>query len=278
MTCPTCGNADASGNFCASCGTSLQARHCTSCGQAAQPGARFCASCGANLTTGEPPRAAPPRPAGYASPPVSSAPPPATGLSSATLGWAAAGLLLLGAILIVGLPRLTGGQAPPPVNAAAPFANGAAGTGAPPDLSTMTPREAADRLWDRVVRSAEAGDSVQARQFVPMGIAAYQRVGTLDADGLYHLSMLQRIGGDFEGARATAEQILAEDPNHLLGLAAAAEAAREEGEADAATRYYQQLLDVYDTELGRALPEYQAHTNAMPGLLEDARAATGSAR
>lgn len=269
MKCPSCGT-EGSGKFCSSCGTALADRHCTHCGAKAPAGARFCSACGAGLGAGS--SSAGQAPSGRESRPAPLAAPGA-GMSPTTLWGVTGGLLLLGIFLIVAIPRLGGGQPAAPVNA--PFAGGAAGTGAPPDLSTMTPREAADRLWDRVVRSAEAGDSTAARQFVPMGIAAYERIGDLDADGLYHLSMLQRIGGDFEAAIASADQILQAQPDHILALAAAGEAALELGDGARANEYFQHLLDIYDSELGKALPEYEAHTRAMPGILERARASVG---
>jgi TPR repeat protein len=55
-------------------------------------------------------------------------------------------------------------------------------------------RDAADRLFDRVMRAVAVGDSAQAGALLPMAIAAYQRARPLDHDALYHLSVLQRNG------------------------------------------------------------------------------------
>jgi hypothetical protein len=96
--------------------------------------------------------------------------------------------------MIVGVPALGTDPPPPPADPA-----NATGTSTI-DLSSMTPREAADRLFNRVVGAAEAGDSLQAQSFVPMAIASYERIPTLDNDGYYHLSVLQRIAGQFEPA------------------------------------------------------------------------------
>ena len=278
MACSSCGYKEAGGNFCASCGASLGEVSCGQCGAPASPGARFCASCGQPLGAG----AATPAPTGppNAPPPLAR---PAVGISPGLVAWGVAGLALLGIALVVGVPRLISGvtDAPPP--AAAPFAGGQGavpGNPAAVDLSTMTPREAADRLWDRVVRAAEAGDSVEARTFVPMGIAAYQRAGALDDDGLYHLSVLERIGGDFEGAIATAQQILNTNPNHLLGLHAAGEAALEAGDRDRALAFFQRLVDGFDEEQARALPEYapDAHGPLLPSILDGAQAVLSGTR
>src|SRR5690606_11417068 len=82
--------------------------------------------------------------------------------------------------------------------------------------------------------ASAAGDSAEVSFFLPMALAAYRQAGPLDADGLYHLSVLEIAAGDPAAARATAERILETEPDHLLGLAAAARAARDAGENAAA--------------------------------------------
>jgi tetratricopeptide (TPR) repeat protein len=183
------------------------------------------------------------------------------------LPWWIAGAAMFVLIVVVGVNMVQPGQTAPAANPAAPFAG--TGTGTPPDLSSMTPREAADRLFDRVMRSVSAGDSASAQAFLPMAIAAYDRAQPLDNDGLFHLSMLNRTAHNLDAALANAEQILAAEPNHLLGLSEAAEAAIELGRLDEAEGYYRRLLDAYAQESSRALPEYQGHAN----LLESSRSA-----
>lgn len=142
--------------------------------------------------------------------------------------------------------------------------------GTPPPL-TGTPREQADRLFNRVMSEQAAGDTTQAKFFLPMALEAYAMAGNLDADGLYHLALLQHFGADYTGARATAEQILATSPNHLLALSAAGNAARRERDAAAAKRYYDRFLAAYDTESARTdLPEYHDHGRAFPDLKTEA--------
>lgn len=133
----------------------------------------------------------------------------------------------------------------------------------------MTPREAADRLFNRVMESVSVGDSTSAQAFLPMAIAAYDRAQPLDNDGLFHLAMLNRVANNLDAALANAEQILAAEPNHILGLSEAAEAAIELGRLDAADGYYRRLTEAYGQEASRPLPEYQGHS----GMLESARIA-----
>jgi tetratricopeptide (TPR) repeat protein len=139
----------------------------------------------------------------------------------------------------------------------------------------MTPRQAADRLFDRVMRAASAGDSAQALQFLPMAIQAYERAQPLDLDGAFHLSTLQRTGMNQQSALTTAQAALEQDQNHLLLLHAAAEAARELGETALAGEYYQRILDLYDSEANLQKPAYVAHENMMESIRTNAAAQVG---
>jgi tetratricopeptide (TPR) repeat protein len=148
----------------------------------------------------------------------------------------------------------------------------AAGTsagGAPAPL-TGSPREQADRLFNRIMTERESGDSAKVTQFLPMGIQAYQLAGDLDADGLYHLALLHSLNRDYAAARAAAEQILANSPNHLLALSAAGNAARGTGDNASARKYYQQFLSVYDAELKTKKQEYEDHGRMLPELRAEA--------
>lgn len=157
-----------------------------------------------------------------------------------------------------------------PLSAGPPAAEGG-GMGTPPPL-TGTPREQADRLFNRIMQEREAGDTARARFFLPMALTAYQNAEPLDADGLYHLSVLQLYAGDAAGASASADQVLTADPVHLLGLHAAATAALARNDSGAARRFYQRLIDAYPTQRTRDLPEYRDHARLLPELETEARA------
>jgi tetratricopeptide (TPR) repeat protein len=146
----------------------------------------------------------------------------------------------------------------------------AAAAGTPPDISQLTPIEAADRLFDRVMTAISAGDSAQAQAFMPMALAAYDRARPLNHDGLFHLSMLNRTANNLDAALDDALQVLDEDPNHLLALAAAAEAAIELGYDDEAEEHYRRILEIHDEESTRPLPEYDAHRRIVDALKQDA--------
>jgi hypothetical protein len=143
------------------------------------------------------------------------------------------------------------------------------------DLSTMTPREAADKLWNRVMRAAFEGDSEEVFNFLPMAISAYEVAEPLDLDGKYHLSALKLEAVDNEGALAVAQSGLESHPDHLLNLAAAAEASLALGDSASARTYYQHMRDVWDAELATDRVEYLAHEQLQPVLLQSAEALLG---
>jgi uncharacterized membrane-anchored protein len=134
----------------------------------------------------------------------------------------------------------------------------------------MTPRDAADRLFNRVMTAVSTGDSAQAQQFLPMAVGAYQRVDSLDADGRYHVAALHLVGRDFAGARAQADSILAAQPTHLFGLYTAAQASAAMGDTAAARGFYARFLASYDAELARRLPEYEEHGQGLPLMKQEA--------
>ena len=251
MTCPNCG-AEASGNFCAACGASLRAGKCARCGSELVPGARFCTKCG--------------RAVGAAA-----GTPSSRGDLKSNLPWyigAGVLLLMIGLLLV---PMITGRE-PPDASASAPLPPN--GSGTPPPL-TGTPREQADRLFNRIMTEQDEGDTAQARFFAPMGIQAYEMAEPLDADGLYHLSLIHSVAGNYAAARAVAERILTQAPNHLLGLAAAAEAAERAGDTAAARAFYERFINAYDSESARAVAEYRDHERILPQHLAAARRITG---
>ena len=256
--CPRCGAA-ASGKFCSECGASLAPLSCPSCGNVPPPGARFCNKCGAGLA-GQPEAA-----------PATRTPPAAGGESQ--VAWWIAGGTLVALIVVLAWPVINPGSEEPATRPAA--AAGAPGTGAPPDLSTMSPREAADRLYNRVMAAVESGDEATVRQFVPMAIQAHEMARPLDDDGLYHLASLKRAAGDFAGAIATAEEGLGRKPDHLLLLAAAADAADGMGDRAAARRYWQHFLDVFDRQKALGLMEYLDHDPVLQQSRDHARAFVG---
>lgn len=161
------------------------------------------------------------------------------------------------------------GPAQTPLSSMSPSGDGTP-VGAPPPL-TGTPRENADRLFERIMTARARGDAGEALRFTPMAIAAYAMAAPLDDDGLYHLASVHLVAGDTAAALSTAEQILARNPDHLLGLGVAAETAVIAGDTAAARAYYTRLLAAYDAEVASGLQEYRDHSQILPEYRATAR-------
>ena len=251
MQCPNC-KTESKGRFCPSCGTPLGGAACPACGAGLAPGARFCTQCGRPAQGG-----------GRAG-------------STVPLSWVVAAAAILVAVVAFLVPRGGGSAAAP--GGAAPFAGttggNAAGASAVDPLSG-TPREQADRLFDRIMRESSNGNVDQARFFTPMAIQAYGMAEPLDADGLYHLSLVQAVAGDFNASQATAQRILDAMPTHLLGLAALAEAALGAGDTATGRQAWRTWLDNLLTEKAKGLPEYTDHAPILETYEATARKLLG---
>lgn len=249
--CPSCG-AQTSGKFCSECGAPLAPGTCRSCGAKLSARAKFCAECGASVAGA--PRGGPP----------GTRPTP----RNDRMAWYVAGVCVLALLVVVVVVVARKSGAPPA--AAAGIA-----AGAPPgderattDLSTMTPREQADRLYNRIMTAYEAGDTGQVKFFAPMALQAYANLGAdLDPDARLHLGLVQLAIGAAVPAGAEGDTILKTSPNHLFGWLLKARAAEAEGNAAQAKRAYQAFMKNYDAELAKKRPEYQEHAQ----MLQDTR-------
>jgi hypothetical protein len=172
------------------------------------------------------------------------------------------------ALILVLVSR--GQRAPAPVG---PAPGAAAPAGGLPDISQLTPRDAFDRLFNRVMTAAEQGDTATVAQFSPMALMAYRNLDTVDADARYHAAMLRLHTGDVPGAQALADSILAVQPNHLFGFVLGAAVARFQGNAARERDLYARFLAAWDAEMMAGRPEYQDHQRMLEGFERDARAA-----
>lgn len=252
MKCPTCGDSDQTGNYCARCGEALRVS-CAACEAELPPGSRFCTQCGERVT-GQ-----------------------AGGTWRGRLPWLIGGAAVVAAVLVFMLPRETERAGPPAMTgpngggAGAPFAGGAPdGAGTPPPLSGDM-RVNADRLFNRIMTARQQGETAEAARFMPMAVQAYGMVEDLDADGLYHLALLHLTAGEYEAAQHAASRILTTDPDHVLALGVAGAAAAGAGDRAGAAELYAHLLEVYPTEAARDRPEYADHQGMLPEYRRAAR-------
>ena len=267
--CPTCGAVVPSGRFCGECGASLDGASCPACRTRLEAGARFCHRCGTAL--------------GVRAQPLTGPVPPRQ--LPTLLPWAVAVLALVALGAFVAGRSIGGGggaavddsqTAQAAQDAPATSADGSVGAdggGAirAPDISNMSPRERADRLYDRVMRLNEEGKSDSVDFFAPMVMSAYQMLGALDLDQHYDLGRVGEVTGAAPLARAEADTILRADPTHLLGLALAARVATDAHQDAAARSYYRRLVAAEKTERAKNLPEYARHGHDIDAALAEAK-------
>ena len=246
-SCPSCG-AVASGKFCASCGAPLAGATCSSCRAPLTPGAKFCHRCGT--------------PAGATA--------ERSGGASNALPWAVAAIALLALVALAAGQRFARSPDAPPGQQTALTSPGMAGRA--PDISSLSPAERAERLYDRIMGAAEHGRVDSVRFFMPMALQAYEALGTLSVDQRYDLGRLAEVAGDATMARAQADTILREQPQHLLGLLLAARAARLRGDEADARRQLSRMARVASAERQKQLPEYLLHQNDIDLALAEWRA------
>ena len=254
--CPSCG-APTTGRFCSECGAAVADAICSGCRSLLSPGARFCHRCGTAVGS----RTAPPSNTRL------------TASATSALPWAVAAIAMLAVIALLAGQRFSGTRTVATPPAAGPFAGGDA-TGEvarAPDISNLSPRERADRLFDRMMRLSSEGKTDSVQFFAPMAMSVYQSLGPMDADLRYDFGRVAEVAGAAEVARAQADTILASDSTHLLGLVLAVRASQLRKDSVAAGRYQRRLLAAEPAESAKQLPEYQRHQSDILEALAEAR-------
>lgn len=232
------------------------ARHCAHCGVALTERGQFCHRCGA------------PRDARSAPPAGTAAGRTAGGATVSTiLPWAVAGIALLSLLAFIVGQNFGRGRAAPAV-AAAPVA--AAAPGRAPDISSMSPQERADRLFQRVMTYVSEGKSDSVTFFAPMAIQSFEALAPLDAHQRYDLGLLGIVSGDGALARAQADTILTASPTHLLGLILGMRAAGLQSDAAARADFVRRLTSALVSERAKGLPEYQDHAPDIDAAVREA--------
>ncbi|NOT06696.1 MAG: zinc-ribbon domain-containing protein [Gemmatimonadales bacterium] len=232
---------------------SSPALFCAACGTQLTPGAKFCHRCGAATAAA------------------------GSGTGRERTAWIIAGAMGLLALLAVAWRAGTVQPTVPDMgNAGNVGASGASPlAGRAPDISNLTPRERFDRLWERIIRAAEGGDSTTIIQFTPMALGAYAQLDTVDADARYHAAMIRLTIGDFASAEALADTILRQAPGHLFGFVIRGESADRQNQTPALNQSYRDFLAHYDAELRAGRPEYADHTPIIADFRTRAKATLG---
>jgi hypothetical protein len=155
---------------------------------------------------------------------------------------------------------------------AAPFANGMNGGAAvrAPSISNLTPNEIAEKLFNKIMLLNTQGKSDSVQFFAPMAIQAYQMLEQqqghpFEIDQRYDVGRIAEIAGAIPFAKAQADTILRQQPDHLLGLILAAHVAKLSGNTSTLQEYTRHFARVKRAELGKNLPEYRSHRADIDG-------------
>jgi hypothetical protein len=127
----------------------------------------------------------------------------------------------------------------------------------------MSPKERFDRLYNRVMRAAEAGDQATVDQFSPMARMAYAQLDSVDADARYHMAMLYLHTGGVPEAKAVVDTLLQKSPGHLFGYMLQGSIARFSKDDKGVAQARKGFLEHYDAEIKKGLPEYAEHQRAV---------------
>lgn len=245
-------------------GTTPETRaFCSECGAKLDVGARFCHHCGVPVAGGErldaPRRAAPPR-AGDSRGEGS------LGGLPRTLAWAVPVAAVIAMIVIVAVRSGSTDQAPAtPLGAVPP------GVVRAPDISSLTPQERADRLFNRVMRLDSEGHADSAAFFGPMALGAFEALAPYTPHVRYDVGLVALVTGRVDLAKAQVDSLLAERPTHLLGLSLAARVAEARGDSAAAVAFRRRLVAAEGAERRSGLQEYTDHDADIKAALELAR-------
>ena len=243
VACPKCG-ASSAGKFCHACGAATRERVCSKCQAPLSPGAHFCHACGSSQESE-------PRQSG-----------------SSRLPWAIAGAAVVVSVLVLAIGGGSAGPSDPGSTPTAPSPLGA------PDISSMSPREQADGLFEVVMVALERGDTAQVGFHAPMALGAYRNLGSLDADAQYHVGLLRGALGDNEGMLAMADSLQAVVPGHLLATTLRKAAAEARGDSAGVLSAYRQFLMDYGDEASVSRQEYLLHRRSIDAFLAEANRAT----
>jgi hypothetical protein len=264
IPCPACG-APAGGRYCPECGAVTGDASCSNCQAILTPGARFCHECGTPAGGGPAATATPAAPSAAAKR-ARKATPPAPAAPRNNLPFILGGTAFVVLVVIFAAQR-AGEEGPVPMGA--PAVGGGAGA---VDISAMSPRERASRLFDRIMRLHSQGKTDSVQFFSTMALGVYETLGPLDADLRYDYGRVAEVSGNLDIARAQADTILQQSPTHLLGLILGAAVASASGDTQRRDELERRLLAAESTELAKNLEEYDLHRLDIETAIAAARA------
>ena len=179
-------------------------------------------------------------------------------------------------VVLVAVAYSAGKTTAAPAAAGAPAQGGTAGGGMP-DLAAMTPREQADRLFNRIMTAHQSGNQGEIDMFKPMALQVYGMLGPLDPDAHYHVGLIHSITGSPDSAAARADSIEAAVPNHLLAIMLRTSVARLQGNDAAEQELERRFLDNFAAQMATGRQEYLDHGRPIENHKVQAEADLGVA-
>jgi hypothetical protein len=144
-----------------------------------------------------------------------------------------------------------------------------------PDISSLSPQERADRLYNRVMLLASQGKLDSVQFFAPMAVQSYLLLEPLNLDQRYDLGRIAEVAGALPLAKAQADTILRQHPSHLLGLILEARLATISGDTAQLHAYERRLITAQKAELATKRDEYSRHEDDINSALQQARKSLG---
>lgn len=147
-----------------------------------------------------------------------------------------------------------------------------------PDISSMSPQERADRLFNKVMMLYSQGKTDSVQFFAPMALTSYQMLSPMTNDQRYDMGRVGEVAGAIPLAKAQADSILQKSPTHLLGLILAARVATIQGDTAALRSFEKRLVASEKPELAKKLDEYDRHQDDIANGIAQARKNVGARR
>ncbi len=252
MTCPACKTETPDGRFCSNCGATMQDMPCARCGTAIAMASRFCQNCGMQV----------------AAAPVAGTMVPLPSAARSRIPWIIGGTATAALLILVVAQRLN--VATPPNTPSTPSTEAPPSMRAP-DISQMSPRERASRLFNRIMRLNEEGKRDSVALFATMAIPAFQALEPLDDHLRYDLGRVALVAGQLDLAQAQVDSIVIAKPRHLLGLILAAQVEEQRGNNAEARRLNNRLVAAEASERAKGLEEYTLHDADIRAAITAAR-------
>lgn len=226
-------------------------RTCPSCSTELGKGARFCHKCGVPLGSNR--------------------------HSPGQVPWLIAGGAVLTLIVVLVFINVRSNPAAvAPIRPAPTVARTPAASQAAPDISRLTPRQRADRLFSRVEGAHERGRSDTVALLTPMALQAYRLVENTDPGALLNAGLILAFNERWEEALAQADSIESRAPDHLFAAVLRGRVSELRSDSSAMLQAYREFLENYEAEIAADRTEYDDRRELIDGFRSRARRAVGA--